>query len=182
MGLLSTLGSAAINAGFNYASNKYAADSRIEGVKLQNQNVLDRVSAEHANSLERMKKEHEHSLNVLDIKHGYDMDAVHTKGKYDMFNTLISGVSQGISSGIRSGLIGGKKDGTKGNGGIGGSAPTLTTLDQKWDDLVRQMNGAAGLGSTQPKPGFSTVPISQILTTGGALATGVAGILPMIAL
>lgn len=180
MGLLGTLGSAAINAGVNYASNKYAADKRLEGINLQNQNVLEKVKTEHENSLDRMKQAHQNDLAKLDIQHGYDMDAVHTRGKYDVFNSLISGVSSGVSAGIRSGLIGKKKDGSKPRNG-GGASTSLTTLDEKWDDLVRQMNGVTG-GGSQQVPGFSSVPASTLLTTGGALASGIAGVLPLLAI
>lgn len=179
MGLLGTLGSAAIQAGVNYASSKYAADSRIEATKLQNKNVMDRVKAEHENSLERMKKSHEYDLDKLNVQHGYDMDTTHTRGKYDIFNSLISGVSSGVSAGIRAGLIGKKKDDSNSGKGGGGLTDQQAAFDAKWEDLVRQMNGVTGVGS-KTVPGFSSVPASTLLTTGGALASGIAGVIPLL--
>lgn len=181
MGLLSTLGSAAISSGLKYASDKYAADKHFDEVLSQNATTMNKVQAEHTNSLFRMKKDHDNLLDRMSIQHGYDLEKEKVRGQYNLLGNVVNGVATGVGAYIKSHPTNGGDKGGKSNGPkTGGSVPT-STVDDKWNDLVRRMNDATPYGLRPQPSNFHNLTLPTMLSTGAASASGIAGIAPLLA-
>lgn len=168
MGLLSNLASSAIKAGVDYASNKYATDKRLEGIDKEHRNALSRMQVEHDNAMTRINTQHENELT-----------RIKETGKYTLGTAGIAGLATIGGAYLKYGNKGDRDN--KSKGPRPGKGPenlvTQSKGEQAWQEALRHVNDA-----TSNSVFTKVIPATTYLTTGSALATGIAGLLPLLAI
>lgn len=168
MGLLSNLTSTAIKAGVDYASNKYATDKRLEG-----------IDREHQNALSRMQVEHDNAMTRINTQHANELTRIKESGKYTLGTAGIAGLATIGGAYLKYGNKG--NNNTKGEGPRPGKGPESLVTKSKgevaWQEALREVNDA-----TKNSVFTKVIPATTYLTTGSALATGIAGLIPLLAI